>query len=193
MEKLCLVCGVEVKRYKDGKYLDKNYSIRTKYCSIKCRGIASRGKRKSNEYGEDFIVVSGYGRKSKCFLDGGDIEQVLCRYWVLSKTGYVCSSSVYSRIYLHRFLLGMHKFHKNEVVDHIDRDPLNNRRNNLRVVDHASNIMNNGSKNIYKSKGGYYSKVGNTYLGHFKTAERAEEISREYKEKFINAVKAKLD
>jgi len=45
------------------------------------------------------------------------------------------------RVYLHREILGLRKG-DGRIVDHIDRNPLDNRQCNLRLVTHAENIQN---------------------------------------------------
>lgn len=52
-------------------------------------------------------------------------------------------------VYLHRLLTNCPE---NLEVDHIDRDPLNNKRENLRVVDRATNNENKASYNRYRNK-----------------------------------------
>ena len=53
-------------------------------------------------------------------------------------------------IYMHREILGL-KFKDGNYADHIDRDTLNNKRSNLRVVDNASNSRNHGGYSNNKS------------------------------------------
>ena len=83
-------------------------------------------------------------------------------------------------IYLHRIIMDvMSKFD----VDHIDGNPLNNQRNNLRICTHHQNCLNNRGcgknryKGVYKIKNTIYSRIQyngiDRYLGSFKTEEEA--------------------
>lgn len=72
-------------------------------------------------------------------------------------------------------------------VDHIDRNKLNNQRDNLRALTHGENILNQGlsKRNTSGFKGAFYSKEDDLwystakrngkrfYLGVFKNAEEA--------------------
>ena len=66
-------------------------------------------------------------------------------------------------ILLHRFLL---KPNKGMVVDHIDGDPLNNIRNNIRVCTQSQNLMNKRvkrNKTSSKYKGVFFNKKRKTW------------------------------
>lgn len=54
-----------------------------------------------------------------------------------TRTPYIAGNVGGSRVYLHRFLTNAPK---GMVVDHLDGDPLNNCRANLRVISHAENM-----------------------------------------------------
>jgi hypothetical protein len=85
-----------------------------------------------------------------------------------------------SRVLLHRYIM---EPSSDMVVDHIDRNPLNNTRDNLRVVTQFDNMKNRGVSNrtghsgIYLENGRYVAKIGvnnkSLYLGMFKTLEEA--------------------
>lgn len=111
------------------------------------------------------------------------------------KTEY---SSIRERVYLHRIIVygkNLSKF-KNEEIDHIDRNRLNNCRNNLRICNRFQNIGNVAPRNNKKYKGVFdqskYRKLKKPYasyiayidaksrglkkrkyIGHFETAEEA--------------------
>lgn len=70
---------------------------------------------------------------------------------------------------MHRLIMGVVD-DKNSVIDHIDRNPLNNRRANLRICTHTDNCRNSKGKNVKKttiykgvwwstSKQRYYSQI----------------------------------
>lgn len=61
--------------------------------------------------------------------------------------------------YLHRYIL---KAKKNEIVDHINRDKTDNRRENLRIVSAKLNCYNKEIKNDL-GRGIYFDKYGNRY------------------------------
>ena len=83
-------------------------------------------------------------------------------------------------IYLHRIIMDV--MSKSD-VDHIDGNPLNNQRNNLRICTHQQNCLNNRGcgksryKGVYKIKNTIYSRIQyngiDRYLGSFKTEEEA--------------------
>ncbi len=64
---------------------------------------------------------------------------------------------------LHRFLL---KVPEGSFVDHIDRDTLNNRRNNLRVCSNQTNSLNRGKQRNNTS--GYRGVCWSSYHGKWK-------------------------
>lgn len=128
--------------------------------------------------------------------------------WYLtgSRSKYVCVersikteySSVTERVYLHRLVVFGNKLSAHHVVqiDHINRDRLDNRRENLRICSRGENMANVGPKAGKKYKGVFnqakYRKLQKSfssfiayidakngglqkrkYLGYFSTAEEA--------------------
>jgi hypothetical protein len=74
-------------------------------------------------------------------VDDEDYGKVSEHRWLLTPRGYIQSSSRIKRKqpYLHRFIINP----PNELqIDHIDHDPLNNVRNNLRVATNSQNHAN---------------------------------------------------
>ncbi len=94
-----------------------------------------------------------------------------------------------SKIHLHREVLKLTEdYNQNNSIDHIDRDPLNNQKSNLRVCTNSQNQANKqpqannkcGYKGVWKIKKTErwrcaVSKDGKRYYcrGSFKTAEEA--------------------
>ena len=90
----------------------------------------------------------------------------------------------YGLVYLHHMIMGC-PIWKGIVVDHINRDPADNRRANLRWVTHAENLRNNdhplgqtGKRGTTVDRyGRYLSRInwnGTTYhLGTFATLDEA--------------------
>lgn len=94
-------------------------------------------------------------------VDDEDFERVSQYKWRFKKdsrhpTYFTVRGSVNRKeVYLHRFILNIGK--TSLVVDHIDRNTLNNQKSNLRLVTQRENVMNSKSREdsldfIYVSK-----------------------------------------
>ena len=76
------------------------------------------------------------------FVDENDFTSVCGMPWLAGKNGqkyYVYCHIKRKRIFLHRFLL---KATPGQIVDHINRNPLDNRRANLRFATARQNALN---------------------------------------------------
>lgn len=77
-----------------------------------------------------------------CLIDVDDFHLINKHTWNVTKKGhsfYICSDYKGKRIYLHRLIL---KPNPNELVDHINRNGLDNRKRNLRICSKSTNAMN---------------------------------------------------
>lgn len=80
-------------------------------------------------------------------VDDVDFEWLNQWKWCMQSSGYACrfdyseGSNPGKMILMHRLLL---KPSEGLVVDHINRDKLDNRRDNLRIVSHSQNHLNSG-------------------------------------------------
>jgi hypothetical protein len=92
--------------------------------------------------------------------------------------------------YMHRQIMG---FPVHGVVDHIDRNPLNNTRANLRVVSKLANIINsdftrNGGVWLCRETGRWVARISvngkKLFLGRYDTREEALAAARAEREKY---------
>lgn len=73
--------------------------------------------------------------------------------WYVSDCGYAITDSPVKHLKMHKLIIG--PIRKNAVIDHIDRDKLNNQKSNLRVVSQKENCRNTDKYN--ESRFFYYS------------------------------------
>jgi len=103
----------------------------------------------------------------------------------------LCKNSKYKKFYIHR-LVALHYIpnpDNKEEVDHIDRNPKNNHKENLRWTTHYENMLNRNisQKNIHYAKKDklfvFQKKIKNQrFSKSFKTLEEAEK----YRDDFYN-------
>lgn len=129
-------------------------------------------------------------------VDDEDFDLVSAHKWSLNGSRYP-RSYVWNKekrhsdvLYMHRLLTGRHGVSDGLAVDHIDGNPLNNRRSNLRICTYFQNNCNKGKQptNTSGYKGVYFHKQmkkwqaqimvkgRNIYLGLFESAEEAHEV-----------------
>ena len=157
---------------------------------------------------ELMIESPKYGRHVVLY-DDADVEKIEPYNWYIdmrSNTAYVKrnlprikSARRPSPVLMHNELMG--PLPQGCVVDHHNRNGLDNRRTNLRIVTRSQNMMNREKtrQNSTGYKGGY--KTGDSkrnpystkiqkdyevyYLGHYKTAEEAHEVRKKKEEELF--------
>ncbi len=103
-------------------------------------------------------------------IDKEDMERVSRYYWHIDKTGYVISRSENKKaLYLHNFIMGFEP-QKKIHIDHINRNPLDCRKCNLRIVTAQQNSMNKSKQKncttgytgvtFLKRKNAYNARIG---------------------------------
>lgn len=88
-----------------------------------------------------------------CQIDEEDFKLFKKYKWYVTVRGYITRDVKGQKLLFHRMIMncpaGMY-------VDHIDGDPTNNKKENLRIVTHQQNMMNKMKRNNRKYKGVYW-------------------------------------
>lgn len=156
----------------------------SKYPSCGCGYPES--KRKYNEYDLSGEYGIGHTMQGKDFyFDLEDYERIKGYNWFLKDNGYIITTIKKKSVRLNRMLMG---FPEGKIVDHINRDPLDNRKLNLRITTSQGNAQNITKYKNKTSKyvGVYFSKERNRwrtkihgldgkpiYLGQYKNEDDA--------------------
>lgn len=123
--------------------------------------------------------------KQTVILDDEDYEKVSKIHWFVSKNNYAFATIKGKVISIHKLVSGFESDHEN-MIDHINGNPLDNRKSNLRLVTASENRMNarkitkaNGTtsrfKGVFKKAKSkrWSSQVKGKHIGYFDTEEEA--------------------
>jgi len=138
------------------------------------------------------LVPLTQGFKAK--VDDEDYERVMHYKWQTNRNGYqnrAISSVGRARVYMHHIVLSISTTELNgKEVDHINNDPLDNRKENLRLVSHTTNMRN--TRRHKERVGLCYNKKAKLwmayldrpdrlrkYLGYRKTKDEALKLVKE--------------
>lgn len=112
-------------------------------------------------------------------IDIEDVEKCSQHKWYIKKsinTSYAITKiDEKTNMFLHRFIVG---YDGDMDVDHINRDGLDNRKSNLRVVTHSTNAANNAHAGVKQvASGRWQACIGynykTLYIGTYDTCEEA--------------------
>lgn len=178
--KKCTVEGCDNKYYSKG-YCQKHYSQMRKYGKT---FNVDFNVNEIIEY-EDHIEICLYNKKreeiAKALADLECIDLIKQYKWHLRQDGYVSSSD---NIFLHRLIMNCDE---NMVIDHINHNKLDNRRENLKICTQKENVRNqvikktntSGYTGVYKRGRKWCARIyvdgQQIYLGTFDTFEKAKQ------------------
>lgn len=129
---ICLKCG---KKKKVRAYNLKQFKKNNNGCSCLRKNV----KIKKNNFQTDgditkILFDNGYIG----LIDTEDLDNVKQHYWNFNKTKRYIYSYTAKESHLHNYIM------KSKNIDHINRNPLDNRKQNLRIVTHQQNCWNRG-------------------------------------------------
>lgn len=120
-------------------------------------------------------------------IDDEDFVLIGHYKWSFSSSGYACRDQYINgkpkRLYMHRVIMGNHL--NGYEVDHINGNPLDNRRRNLRLVTHKQNLANQKKQNRKLSsiyKGVYFDKATGKWRGQVGYMGKKYALGRFYTE-----------
>lgn len=192
-DRACDVCGsTHHVIYHNGRY----YCLRH-YSQIKnLGGLRPITVFDRNEYDTDGDITYIYIRNGKneriatCKIDTEDLDRIIKHKWSLGTWGYASAMLDGNSIMMQRYILGV--YDKKDIVDHINRDPLDNRKSNLRIVNKSLNSINTGlrANNVSGVTGVSWSNS----LSHWRAYINydGERIELGYFDSFEEAVTARL-
>lgn len=135
-----------------------------------------KNKKRLNRYEfENEIGICYFNRGGFFIFDKEDYEKIKDYTW--SNSGDYASNidSNGNCVLAHRLILNPAK---DLFVDHINHNPLDNRKCNLRICTNQQNQYNRKSKGYYKVENRYEVRLRNKYIGSCKTEEEAIEMRR---------------
>ena len=168
---VCAVCGrlnyKKVRAY-GITYCNKHYKQQKKYGVPLDDNPRTVYDKNEIRIDGDIAYMDIYNEKgikiAETVFDTEDVPKVRYIKWKLSNSGYVMNTPKYrgSNKHLSRTILETDQF-----VDHIDQNPLNNRKPNLRIVSKSQNAMNQK-----QTAGVSYNKDTQKWIAHIKKDQK---------------------
>ena len=112
--------------------------------SKRCNRCASRAEPNPARIIDDHTLAVTCPAKREFIIDASDYALISNYHWTINRRGYVNSNTFGINVQLARVLLGLPPYSRNNEVDHISGDPLDNRRQNLRLCTTSDNARNRG-------------------------------------------------
>ena len=192
-DRVCDVCGSNHHViYHEGKY----YCLRH-YSQIKnLGGLKDKTVFDRNDYIIDgdiaYIILRNKKQEEtgRAIVDTEDLDSLIKHKWTLGTWGYAETTENGKSILMQRMILK--EFDSNNIPDHINRNALDNRKENLRIVDKSLNAINAGIRinNISGVTGVCWNKNTNSWRAYI--SYKGERIELGHKQSFKDAVILRL-
>lgn len=141
VERKCCVCGdtnkVIYSKMYNGMYCQRHYSQLYNLGELKDKTVFDRNEYYIEDDVAHIILRDGKNNDiAETIVDAEDVEKLLVYKWRLGTWGYAESKAGM----MQRVVLNNND--KSVIIDHINRNPLDNRKANLREVDKSYNAVN---------------------------------------------------
>lgn len=147
-------------------------------------------KENRYEFTEECVIGYTYNTSKPFYIDYEDFDTIKPFCWLSDKAGYLITQKRHKQAKMHRMIM---QPPQNMVIDHIDGNPANNRRSNLRICTQQQNMMNarfksNKSSNIQgvswdKARHKWVAQIAlnkkHYHLGRYDTIEEAIKARKE--------------
>lgn len=121
---------------------------------------------------------------AKVLIDKETVNKINKYSWRLNEKGYVITDMHRKKTRLHNFILNRDTSDPKIVCDHINRNKLDNRKENLRIVTQKENNLNRNitPKYVYYNKtyNKWYVIINKKYIGARKTKKLAMQLYNQY-------------
>ena len=194
--KICCICGsnnkVHYSKLFNGLYCQRHYSQLYNLGEIKEKTIFDR-----NDYIIDgditYIILRNdkHEEAGRAIIDTEDLERVIQYKWRLGTWDYADTKINRKTVLMQRFILD--EFDKDKIPDHINRNPLDNRKENLRIADKSLNAVNAGirTSNTSGVTGVSWDKNANSWRAYI--SYQGKRIELGHRKDFAKAVILRLD
>jgi len=126
------------------------------------------------------IPIISKGKVLNCIVDDDDFDELIKYRWFIKQNNYVYRQEKRKTIHIHRMIMNPPS---DMYVDHINRNPLDNRKENLRICTKSQNNMNkSGIRGVSRFRDKWRARIKinrkEFHLGIFNTYEEALEKRR---------------
>lgn len=175
-------CNCDCGKTKDVRQ-DHLNSGATTSCGCARNEAVRKAKFKGNEWSVVGDIAYAHATNvDRIFaVDKEDLPRVKDYTWSLNKSGYLEANVKGRTTKLHRLILAVTD--EKNIVDHINRDPRDNRKANLRIVTSQQNSWNkteqvnnqSGHRGVSwrPEKNKWLSRIQNNHIGYYDTYEKA--------------------
>lgn len=123
-------------------------------------------------------IINSKGEKVETKIDKEMVEELKHYSFRVNDNGYIKTKK---SLYIHRIIIG--DIPKGKEIDHINRDKLDNRKSNLRIVNHKENCNNRlktektGITKLKRLKSKPYQlRINGKHIGYYSTFDEALKI-----------------